>query len=242
MGENMKIIFRHLTIGLLYKKFFSLLPAFFGTFSPIAFTTCILYGTIPMALLSFAYFGLTVGAITATIHLGSFLVIDIKIAYCCSIIIFVFLLLSWLIKTRLSNRKAQLKFINLYYSSRTALDFIGKLLCNQSMNIQITSNTVFYHLHIKYILAGKINYKRDKYKLINAISFDFKRISELFGQDVVLFGCSPGSFEKLLIQAGLDKSQFVVIKTVIPQQNARVLGLRRDFYLHIIRPGGLSAG
>lgn len=160
-------------------------------------------------------------------------------AYYCALVILILALLFWLLNTLIVNHQANLKFVRLYYSSRTALLIIGKLLCNRHVDFDITSNTRFYELHISPSYVSKINYRRDKDELIKAIVHDYKRITELLGNDVVLFGCSPGSFARLLMKAGLNDTQLMVVKTIIPKTNAQVLGMRRHFYLHVIKPDGI---
>lgn len=67
------------------------------------------------------------------------------------------------------------------------------------------------------------------------IAADYRRAREALGPGGVIFGCSPGSFARLMQEAGLDETRYTVWETVISPRHSRVFGRERPFYFYIIQ-------
>jgi hypothetical protein len=131
---------------------------------------------------------------------------------------------SWLLMNISINRRAGFKLIKLQFSTWTALALISILLGRRLLSVPVSSRTMFWDLHLKPHLAGQLKSK-SREEIITAIRYDYQRAKKLM-VDAIFFGCSPGSFKKLLIAAGLQESQFIMVKTIIPLEHAKIFGLK----------------
>jgi hypothetical protein len=122
--------------------------------------------------------------------------------------------------------------IKLQFSTRTALFLLGLLLGHRFISLPVSSQTLYWDLHLKPHLAGQLK-TRNREEIIAAIRHDYQQAQNLMA-DAVFFGCSPGSFKGLLIAAGIQESQFLMMETVIPSEHARIFGLKRPFYFYVI--------
>jgi hypothetical protein len=130
------------------------------------------------------------------------------------------------------NRRAGFKLVKLQYSTRTALLLLGLLLSNRFLPLPISPKTTFWDIHIKPHLAGQLHNK-SREEIIAAIRHDYQKAQNLL-PDAIFFGCSPGSFKKLWVEAGLEEEQLLIMETIIPQEHASVFGLNRPFYFYVI--------
>ena len=119
--------------------------------------------------------------------------------------------IAWSSASIYFNRRARFELVNLHYSTRTALILLGLLLCHRIPEIRVSPRTTFWDVHLKPDLAGNL-LRTGKHRIINGLASDYARMGEVLGTDVVVFGCSPGSFKSLLQKAGLSSSQFTMIR------------------------------
>lgn len=228
----MKLILRHLSSGLIYARSFRLIPALVGTIIPFFWQLVNLYGTLPAVVLIIGVFQMLIVGMAAIIYPLLFFKLSFIEVYCLSAVFMVVAIVSWQVINITANRRADFKLIKLQFSTRTALLLLGLLLGHRLIPLAVTPRTVFWDLHLKPQLAGQLKSKsRDE--IVAAISHDYQHTLNLM-DDSILFGCSPGSFKKLLIAAGLKESRFVITETIIPIEHARIFGLKRPFYLYVI--------
>ncbi|QGT98783.1 hypothetical protein SYNTR_0190 [Candidatus Syntrophocurvum alkaliphilum] len=228
----MKLIWKHLTSGLIYASSFKLIPMMVGTIIPFFWQLVNFYGTLPALLLIFGVFQILIVSIAAIIYPLLFLKLTFIEVYFIAVFFMVIAIVSWQIVNIFINRRASFKLIKLQLSSRTTFILLGLMLCNRLVSVPISSRTMFYDIHLKPKLAGQLKSK-SKDQIITAISHDYQQLLNLT-DDAVFFGCSPGSFKQLLIDAGLKESQFIIMETIIPKKHAQIFGLRRHFYFYVI--------
>ncbi len=231
-GEDMKLILRHLTSGLIYARSFKLIPALVGTVIPFFWQLVNLYGTLPAVVLIIGAFQLLIAGLAAIIYPFLFFKLSFIEVYCLAAVFMVVAVISWQVINICANRRAGFKLIKLQFSTRTALLLLGLLLSHRLIPLPVSSRTVFWDLHLKPHLAGKLKSK-DREEIIAAIRYDYQQALNLMG-DAIFFGCSPGSFKELLIAAGLKESQFVIMETIVPIDHSSIFGLKRPFYFHVI--------
>lgn len=229
----MRVIFNHLTIGLIYKDFGRLFPAFIGGVISVLYQLINLYGFLPALFIIFMGIGTLSALFSYTLHLLSLFLIPLPV---CLIITFTLLMAAftvWILINYKINRKAQMQIFKLNYSSRLAFRCLTILLCNQTISFNLAPQATFWDIHFKPSLAGKIkNY--DSQTLAKLINDDFTKMQQVLGGNLVLYGCTPGTVDKYLENLPLENYSFQVIKTLIPPEHAKVFGLTRDFYFHII--------
>ncbi|GEM_PF-466405 len=235
-GRDMKLIWKHLTSGLIYARSFRLIPALAGTIIPFFWQLVNLYGTLPAVLIIACVFQLLIVTMTAIIYPLFFLKMSFMAIYCLVAIFILVAVISWQLLNISVNRRAGFKLIKLQFSSRSALLLIGLLLSNRLLSLPISSRTTFWDLHLKPQLAGQLKSK-SRAQIVAAISHDYQQVLSQM-EDAIFFGCSPGSFKTLLDIAGLKESQYVVMETIIPARHARIFGLRRPFYFYVISVRG----
>lgn len=228
----MRVIFNHLTIGLIYRDFWRLGPALAGTLISLLYQLINLYGFLPAVLMTAAVSALMGAVMTFSILVLSFFLIPLRICVWISLIIMGIAILSWVLINLHANRKARLRIFKLNYSSRMAFMLLAVLLCNKVIPINISSKTRFWDVHFKPSLAGKIG-RYDFATLNKLMAEDFVKIKQVLGEDAVLFGCTPGSLVKHFNNLP-EKYEYQVVKTLIPPHHAKVFGLYRDFYFHVL--------
>ncbi len=229
----MGLIWKHLSSGLFYPRSFRLIPGLVGTIIPFFWQLINLYGTLPAAVITVGIFQLSIVTIAALIYpLLCFKWGFIEI-YCLAAAFMLLALISWQLSNIWVNRRVRFKMFKLQYSTRTAMILLGLLLGNSWPSLPMSPRTSFWDLHLKPKLAGQLRYW-DREKLVQTISHDFRQAVKVL-EDAIFFGCSPGSFKKLLHTAGIEESQYIIIETIIPHQHARVFGLKRTFYFYVIK-------
>lgn len=231
-GGGMKLIFRHLTSGLIYARSFRLIPALVGTIIPFFWQLVNLYGTLPAVVLIIGIFQILIVGLAAIIYPFLFFKLSFIEVYCLAAGLMVVAVISWQVINICTNRRANFKLIKPQFSTRTALLLLGLLLSHRLIPLPVSPRTVFWDLHLKPHLAGQLKTK-DKEEIIDAISHDYQQALNLM-DDAIFFGCSPGSFKELLIAAGLQQSQFVITETIIPVEHSRIFGLKRPFFFYVI--------
>lgn len=229
----MKLVGRHLTVGLIYARSFRVFPSLVGTIIPFFWQLVNLYGTLPAVLIIIGIFQILIVSLAAVIYPFLLLFqISFLTAYCLAALVIVLAFLSWAGMNACINRRAGFKLVKLQYSTRTALLLLGLLLSNRFLPLPISPKTTFWDIHIKPHLAGQLHTK-SREEIIAAIRHDYQKAQNLL-PDAILFGCSPGSFKKLWAEAGLEDEQLLIMETIIPQEHARVFGLNRPFYFYVI--------
>lgn len=228
----MELIWKHLTRGLIYARSFRLIPALVGTAIPFFWQLVNLYGTLPAVVLIIGVFQILIVCMAAMIYPFLFFKFTFLELYCLAAVIMAVAIISWQVINIAANRRAGFKLIKLQFSTRTALLLLGLLLGHRLIPLPVSPRTVFWDLHLKPHLAGRLKSKQRK-EIIAAIRHDYQQAANLI-EDAIFFGCSPGSFKKLLIDAGIKESQFVMMKTIIPIEHASIFGLRRSFYFYVI--------
>ncbi|QGT99368.1 hypothetical protein SYNTR_0775 [Candidatus Syntrophocurvum alkaliphilum] len=222
-----------LTVGLLRSHIIYLPLAYFATILPISAAFVIAYGLLPALIGGAIYIVSTFAFITFIIHLCSFFFIDLQLAAILAILILGALFLTWSGASFRINYEAEFKRIHLHYISRAAITFLLFWLSNKVFDFEITSKTRFLELRLKNYNVAATN-KEGKQKMAKEFYTDLIRLTELIGNDVIIYGFSAGSFEKILIEAGLDKSQITVYKAAIPSHHSLIYGkFERNFYIHI---------
>jgi hypothetical protein len=229
----MRLISRHLTTGLIYARVWKLLLVAPGTIISLFWQLINLYGTLPGVLLTLCSFQLLAGVLAVIIWSGSLFTLSFQVAFLAGAGILVLMFIAWLLANIHLNRRARFELVNLHYSTRTALLLLGLLLCHRIPEVRVSPRTTFWDVHLKPTLAGNLH-RIGKSRIVDGLASDYSRLWELLGTDVVVFGCSPGSFKGLLQKAGLSATQFTMIETVIPSSHARVFGLNQPFYFYII--------
>ncbi|MGI6434440.1 MAG: hypothetical protein ACOX0F_03660 [Syntrophomonadaceae bacterium] len=228
----MELIWKHLTRGLIYARSFRLIPALVGTAIPFFWQLVNLYGTLPAVVLIIGVFQILIVCMAAMIYPFLFFKFTFLELYCLAAVIMAVAIISWQVINIAANRRAGFKLIKLQFSTRTALLLLGLLLGHRLIPLPVSPRTVFWDLHLKPHLAGRLKSKQRE-EIIAAIRHDYQQAVNLI-EDAIFFGCSPGSFKELLIDAGLKESQFVMMKTIIPIEHASIFGLRRSFYFYVI--------
>lgn len=232
-GWDMKLIWKHLTSGLVYARSFRLIPALVGTIIPFFWQLVNLYGTLPAVVLVIGVFQILIVGIAAILYPFLFFKLSILEVYCLAAVIMVVAVISWQVINISANRRAGFKLIKLQFSTRTALLLLGLLLGHHLVPLPISPRTIFWDLHLKPHLAGQLKSK-NREEIIAAICYDYQQALNLM-DDAIFFGCSPGSFKELLVAAGLKEgSQFVITETIIPVEHSSIFGLRRPFYFYVI--------
>ncbi len=228
----MKLIIRHLTRGLLYKNSFRMIPSLVGTIIPFFWQLVNLYGVLPAILIISGVFQLLIVSLAALIYPCLLFKISFIYLYCLAALLMAAAAISWLFINISINHRAGFKLIKLQFSSRTALLLLGLLLSNRLIPQPVSPSTVYWDLHLKPHLAGQLKSK-SRGEIIAAIRYDIQRAQKMM-PNAVFFGCSPGSFKRLLLDAGCPESQFLMIETIIPTKHSRVFGLERPFYFYVI--------
>ncbi len=232
----MRLVIRHLTRGLIYRDVLRLLPAFPGTIFSLFWQLVNLYGSLPAVIISAVLFQLAAILMALLIMSVSLFVVDLPVAFAGGIVTVVLLILIWATVTLNLNRQTDFELFNLHYSTRTALILLGMLLCHRLPELKVSAKATFWEVHIKPTIAGNLaNIKLNT--IVQAISADYRKAQKLLGPDGVIFGCSPGSFARLLEEAGLDKSYYTIWDTVIPASHSRVFGHERPFCFYIVHLG-----
>ncbi len=229
----MRIVFNHLTIGLIYRDGARLIPAFAGTIISFFYQLINLYGSLPAGFLVVIFLAMVSTIFSYTLHLFSLFFIPLPICAIITLTILAASFIAWLFINIRINRTAKLKIFKLNYSSRLAFNGLAVLLCNQALTINISPETRFWDVHFKPGLAGNLK-PYDPEILNKLIQEDFIQIQQVLGHDAALFGCTPGSIAKYLGHLPLDNYTFQVLKTLIPLEHAKIFGLVRDFYFHVI--------
>ncbi len=236
----MKILFKMLTIGLVRAHSFYLPPSYFGTILPIIATAIIMYGLLPALIGGAIYIVSTVIFFALIIHLFSFFLIDLYMAAALSVIVFTTLLIIWLSTSFRINYEAGFKRMRLHYISRSAIMFLMTWLTNKHFDMELSHKTKFLEIRLKKYdeiltdLPSKQQMARELYA-------DIVRLTEFFGNDIILYGFSAGSFEKLLVEAGLGESQIKVYKTIIPPHHSLIYSdHERFFHIHLIDVRGMG--
>jgi hypothetical protein len=230
------VIKRHLTSGLFYIRSFKLIPALVGTIIPFFWQMVNLYGTLPAIILIIGVWQLIAAALSAIMYPLLFWLLTLGEIYCLALLFMVIAGISWLVINIITNRRAGFKMIKLQFSTRTALTLMGLLLGQRYLTLPVTPRTACWDLHLQPHLAGRLQ-NQDKEEIVAAIRHDYKQAAELLGE-AALFGCSPGSFEDLLLAAGIKESQFIMMDTIIPPEHAAVFGIYRPFYFYVIIVSG----
>ncbi len=228
----MRLILRHLTMGLFYRRTLVLFPSLVGTIIPIFWQLVNLYGTLPAVVLITGLFQALAVLLAAMLYPLLFFLLGFLQLYCIALAVMVMALVSWQLINLRINRRAGFKLLKLQFSTRTALLILGLLLGHRLLPIKLTPQTVFWDLHFKPHWAGQLS-RLNQDELIAALKHDFEQAVSLC-PDAIFFGCSPGSFKKILVRAGLSKAQFIMSETIIPREHARVFGLKRSFYFYVI--------
>lgn len=228
----MRVLFNHLTIGLIYRDFWRLGAAFIGSLISLLYQLINLYGFLPAVLAIGIILGVIILLITCSLHLFSFLLIPLASCVLISLLLIAIGFFTWLFINISINRKAKLKLFKLNFSSRMVFMLLAVLLCNRVIPINISPKTRFWDVHFKPSLAGKIGHY-DFTTLNKLIEEDLLNIKQVLGDNAVLFGCTPGTLAKHFNNLPV-KYDYQVVKTIIPPEHARVFGLTRDFYLHVI--------
>ncbi len=228
----MKLIFKHLTSGLIYTRSFRLIPSVAGTIIPFFWQLVNLYGTLPAAIIILVVFQLLIVSMAAIIYPCLFFWLSFMKVYCLAALLIAAAVISWLFINIYINHRAKFKLIKLQFSTRTALFLLGLLLGHRFISLPVSSQTLYWDLHLKPHLAGQLK-TQSREEIIAVIRHDYQQAQNLVA-DAVFFGCSPGSFKGLLIAAGIQESQFLMMETIIPPEHARIFGLKRPFFFYVI--------
>ena len=229
----MRVVFNHLTIGLIYKDFGRLFPAFIGTVISVLYQLINLYGFLPALIIVFIGLGMLSTLFAYTLHIFSLFLIALPACLMITCILLIIAFAAWVLVNYKINRKANMQIFKLNYSSRLSFSGLGILLCNRMLPLNLAPRTSFWDIHFKPSLAGKIkNYSSET--LAKLINDDFTKIQQTLGGNTVLYGCTPGTVAKYLEKLPLENYSFQVIRTLIPPEHAKVFGLTRDFYFHVI--------
>jgi hypothetical protein len=230
----LRLVIRHLTRGLIYRNFLLLLPAFPGTVFSLFWQLVNLYGSLPALILTLIIFQSAAILAALLIVTASLFATDFRVAFTAATVVIVILILTWAIATLNANRRLRLRLYHLHYSTRTALILVGLLLCHRVPELKLSPGMTFWEMHIKPSRAGNLA-AMEPHTIAQTIAADYRRARELLGPEGVIFGCSPGSFVRLMQEAGLDANRYTVWKTVIPARHSRVFGRERPFYFYIIQ-------
>lgn len=229
----MKLVGRHLTVGLIYARSLWLLPSLAGAIIPFFWQLVNLYGTLPAVVIILGIFQLLIVSLAAVMYPFSFILKQSVItAYCLAALVVVLAFISWVVVNVFINHRAGFKLVKLQFSTRTALLLLGLLLGNRWLSLPASPKTTFWDLHLKPHLAGQLQTKSREY-IVAAIYHDYQKAQKLI-PEAIFFGCSPGSFKKLWLEAGLKEEQLIIMETIIPQEHARVFGVNRPFYFYVI--------
>ena len=139
----MRLISRHLTIGLIYARVWKLLLAVPGTIISLFWQLVNLYGTLPGVLLTLFSFQLLAGALAVIIWSGSFFTLSFQAAFLVGTGILILTFLAWSSASIYFNRRARFELVNLHYSTRTALILLGLLLCHRIPEIRVSPGPLF---------------------------------------------------------------------------------------------------
>ncbi len=229
----MRVIFNHMTIGLLYKDFWRLGPAFIGTLVSFLYQLINLYGFLPAIFLV----GMGIASITVlsayTLQLLSLFFIPVSIGVLVVGLILAVSLLAWLLINFKINRQVNLQILVLKYSSRTAFIGLSLLLCNRIIPLAIGKRARFWDVHFKPRIAGKIR-EYDQSVLEELLQEDYHRLQQALIGNNVLYGSTPGSLAKYFNHLPQNTAEIQTIITIIPPENAKVFGLMRNFYFHFL--------
>ena len=228
----MRLIWKHLSSGLIYLRNFRLIPGLVGTIIPFFWQLVNLYGTLPAVIIIAGVFQMLIVIMAAIIYPFFFFKWSFIEIYYLAAVFMLLAVISWQFINIEVNRRAGFKMVKLQFSSRAALLLLGLLLGNRWLSLSISPRTTFWDLHLKPQLAGQLRSK-SREQIVAAISHDYRQALNLV-EDAIFFGCSPGSFKKLLNAAGLKESQYIIMETIIPPKHARIFGLRRPFYFYVI--------
>lgn len=228
----MRLVIRHLTRGLIYRSSLRLLPAFPATVFSLFWQLVNLYGTLPALLLTVVIF--QSAAILVALLIMTAALADWRVAFTAAAAVIVFLILTWVIATLSINYRLRLQLYHLHYSTRTALILLGVLLCHRLPELRPSPDMTIWEMHIKPARAGNLAAMEPE-TIARTIAADYRRAREALGPGGVIFGCSPGSFARLMQEAGLDETCYTVWETVIPPRHSRVFGRERPFYFYIIQ-------
>lgn len=229
----MHVIKNHLTIGLVYKDVWRLIPASVGTLVSLGYQLVNLYGFLPAIFIIVFMVGIIAALLSLSLYLLSFFHLNFQLCALITAVIMATFLLIWLLVNLYINRRIKLRISKLSYSSRAALNILSLLLCNKIIPIKSAPRTQFWELHFKPHLAGKIQ-NLDAEELNAAIQTDYGLLAAELAPDSILFGCTPGCLEKHMQLAGIQNTQFQIEKTIIPPEHARVFGLKRSFFFHVL--------
>lgn len=229
----MRVVFNHLTVGLIYKDFGRLFPAFIGLVISVLYQLINLYGFLPALIIVFIGLGMLSTLFSYTLHIFSLFLIPLPVCIIITLALLIIAFAAWILINYNLNRKANLQIFKLNYSSRLAFNGLAFLLCNRNIALNLAPRANFWDIHFKPRLAGKIkDYSFET--LAKLISDDFTKIQQILGGNTVLYGCTPGTVAKYLEKLPLEDYSYQVIKTLIPPEHAKVFGLTRDFYFHVI--------
>ena len=229
----MRVIKNHLTIGLVYKDVWRLIPASVGTLVSLGYQLVNLYGFLPAIIIIVFMVGIIAALLSLSLYLLSFFHLNFQLCTLITAVIMATFLLIWLLVNLYINRRIKLRISKLSYSSRAALNILSLLLCNKIIPIKSAPRTQCWELHFKPHLAGKIQ-NLDAEALNAAIQADYGLLAAELAPDSILFGCTPGCLEKHMQLAGIQNTQFQIEKTIIPPEHARVFGLKRSFFFHVL--------
>ena len=232
-GNIMRVVLNHLTIGLLYRDFWQLGPAFIGTLVSLLYQLINLYGFLPALFLISTGTAVIITILTYTLYLLSLFYIPVPICAAVFGLVLAASFLGWVFINTNINRQADLQILMLKYSSRTAFIGLSLLLCNQILPLTLGARARFWDVHFKPELAGKIQ-EYDAAVLKELLQEDLFRLQKVLPDHNVLYGCTPGSLVKYLPPLSPKGFQYQIIKTIIPPENARVFTLNRDFYFHVL--------
>jgi hypothetical protein len=228
-----RVIKNHLTIGLIYKDVWRLIPASVGTLVSLGYQLVNLYGFLPAIIITVFMAGIIAALLSLNLYLLSFFHLNFQLCVLIAAVIMVMFLLVWLLVNLYMNRRIKLRISKLSYSSRAALNILSLLLCNKIIPIKSAPRTQFWELHFKPTIAGQVQ-SLEAEELNAAIQADYKQLAAKLAPDTVLFGCTPGCLEKRMQMAGIKSTQFQIEKTIIPPEHAHVFGLKRSFFLHVL--------
>lgn len=170
----MKLIWRHLTSGLIYARSFRLIPALVGTIIPFFWQLVNLYGTLPAVVLIIGIFQILIVSLTAIIYPFLFFKLTFIEVYCLAAVFMVVAVISWQVINIGANRRAGFKLIKLQFSTRTALLLQGLLLSHRLIPLPVMPQTMFWDLHIKPRLAGRLKSK-SREEIVAAIRHDYQQ-------------------------------------------------------------------
>lgn len=226
----MRVIFNHITIGLIYKSFWRLVPAFTGSYISLFYQFINLYGLLPALLGLFLFMGLIVSLGTLFLTIISLFIIPPKFSILVMLLLIIISFLSWLLSNFKLNRQLKLKLFKLNYSSYTAFLLINSLFCRSNFSLPVLTNSIFLDVHFKPSLAGKLKQYSHK-ELSDLIRGDYDKL-KLLNNNSVLFGITPGNLSDYL--AKLEGVNSWISPTIIPPKSAKIFGLIRDFFLHVV--------